>query len=642
MLNSREKILILGPSQVGKSTLFRSLVKEKDVKRFSYPASSILFPYGTLRIRNKRYDLVDAPAISTLIPTTEDESAVLKFILNEPVSRVILVVDETTIHDNLLLLIQLSELQIPFVVAIYKKTGFSVHKDIVDTEKIASLCNTRVITITPLLNIGIPELKKSLTIVSSPRWVGSYKPEIEGILLNLETLLQAQIKTRVSLRFVALGLILNCQNLRQFVRETLPEKNWLRVLHYLKKIHSLNNAFYVANRIGEIQEEISIQIELSPKERGKEPTPISPKHVSFLKGGTTFSLLAIIALWYFLVLKVGGDWLVSLLYNHFVGKYLEPALTSFVALFNSHFLQEFLIGKYGIVTIWFTYSFAIILPTLTIFFVIFAVLNETGLFTRMAVLFNSFLRRIGLSGFSLSIIALSSSCKVISFLKTKLLGNAHERRIIMTVSLLSIPCIAQAIILSLTLGLLPWPLILLFLIIIFGQVFAASFVLKSRAASPDFIVPITPIVYPGVKKTLSKSWNYLFWYIREATPLLLVGNIILFSLSFSGLLEPIKDFLSPLFVSGLNLPRSFTDAAFFGLFRKDLGAIFLYDLVNTGEMNSIQLFVSLIFLMTSIPCIGVILVLINRRGLFYGLRVTMISLMYSYSLAYTLNWVLRL
>jgi len=464
---------------------------------------------------------------------------------------------------------------------------------------------------------------------------------VETIILNIETMLKNHLKTRASLRFLASGLILNCQEIRRFIQEKVPEKVWLKLSHYLKRVHSINNAFYVANRMSELQEEILKNVEIKKDEKEKQKQ-VNTQLISKIPGGNYIFLISIVIFWYYAVIKLGGEVLVKFFYNGIIGRYLEPAISSLVKGFHSTLLESFIIGKYGLFTIWFSYSFAIILPILIVFFLVFSFLNESGLFTRLAIFFNRFLRKIGMSGYSMSIITLSSSCKVISFLKTKLINDQHERRMIIMISILAIPCISQLGILSLTLGLLPWPMILLFLIILFLQLGVVAQLFKNRKYVPDFIVPINPIVFPRWRATLLKSWNYVYWYIREATPLLLIGNLILFGLFYSGWLAGIRAFLEPLFVSGLNLPGSVTDSFLFGLFRKDLGAIFLYDLVNTGELNSIQLFVSLLFITTAIPCIGVILVLIKRRGLLFGLKVTMYSLVYSYSLAYIVNLVLRI
>jgi len=148
-MSKEASILVIGPGQVGKSTLFRSLVSEKGVKEFTYPGSNIVLPYRAGKIKKTKYIIYDTPGIATLIPTNEEESVVLRFLLKEQVEKIILVIDETTIKDNILLLMQLAELRIPFVVALYKKTGFSFHQDILDTNKIEALFNTRVETITP-------------------------------------------------------------------------------------------------------------------------------------------------------------------------------------------------------------------------------------------------------------------------------------------------------------------------------------------------------------------------------------------------------------------------------------------------------------------------------------------------------------
>jgi len=156
------------------------------------------------------------------------------------------------------------------------------------------------------------------------------------------------------------------------------------------------------------------------------------------------------------------------------------------------------------------------------------------------------------------------------------------------------------------------------------------------------MIKLTPLRIPNLTRVLQKTKSYMTWYIKEVLPLLVYAAIFLFLLNTTGLLDKINNLLAPIFANLLTLPKQFSEAVILGLFRKDIGAVHLYDLANNGMLNSIQVLVSLTYISLTIPCLGFYLALYKEKGFRYSTLVFLASSSYAFLLAYLLNKILRI
>lgn len=75
---------------------------------------------------------------------------------------------------------------------------------------------------------------------------------------------------------------------------------------------------------------------------------------------------------------------------------LNPKITQWiVAIIPWHLLQELFVGKYGMITLGVRYAVALILPIVTTFFIVFAIIEDTGYLPRLALLIDRLFKKIG-------------------------------------------------------------------------------------------------------------------------------------------------------------------------------------------------------------------------------------------------------
>ena len=99
---------------------------------------------------------------------------------------------------------------------------------------------------------------------------------------------------------------------------------------------------------------------------------------------------------YLFVGVLGAGILVDFLQDIVFGKYINPIVISLVVN-NIPWvpIQELIVGPYGIVTLGITYGFGIILPIVSLFFIVFSILEDSGYLPRLVLLVDNGFKRIG-------------------------------------------------------------------------------------------------------------------------------------------------------------------------------------------------------------------------------------------------------
>jgi len=182
-----------------------------------------------------------------------------------------------------------------------------------------------------------------------------------------------------------------------------------------------------------------------------------------------------------------------------------------------------------------------------------------------------------------------------------------------------------------------WFSVILFVIVTIG--FLAS-KLVSGKRSP-FIQELPPMRFPQLKNIVVKTSARLKWYLKEAVPLFVLGTFILFVSDKIGVLRWFEKILSPLIVTLLNLPQKATEAFIIGFLRRDYGAAGLYTLARAGELDKIQIFVSLIVITLFVPCIAQFFVTVKERGLKAALMIAGFVFIFAFLAGGFLNFILR-
>jgi len=277
-------------------------------------------------------------------------------------------------------------------------------------------------------------------------------------------------------------------------------------------------------------------------------------------------------------------------------------------------LQELLVGEYGIITLGLRYAVGIILPIVATFFIFFSLLEDGGYLPRLALMVDRVFKWFGLSGRAVIPMVLGFGCSTMATMVTRTLETVRERVIATLLLALAIPCSAQlGVILALlakTPGALAvWGGCMLLLLVLVG-ILAGRLV---PGEAPMFYMELPPMRLPQLSNVLTKTYTRMQWYFLEILPLFVLASVLLWLGKITNSLERLIDALSPL-MHAIGLPRDAAVAFIFGFFRRDYGAAGLYDLQTAGLLDGRQLTVAAVTLTLFIPCVAQFLMMFKERG----------------------------
>ncbi len=293
----------------------------------------------------------------------------------------------------------------------------------------------------------------------------------------------------------------------------------------------------------------------------------------------------------------------------------EPAVRGLVerVFAEGTHLHTILVGEFGLLTMTVTYILGLLLPLAVGFYFFLAVLEDSGYLPRLAVLVDRGLSKMGLNGRAVIPLIIGFGCVTMATITTRLLGTQRERTIATAILGLTIPCSAQVgVILGMLATVGGWQAWAIYGGTMFTVLVAVGTILDKvvPGKSSSLLIDLPPMRLPNwknvFKKTGVKSWGFL----TEASPLFMLGALIVTLLQISGGLEVIQRALAPATVGLLHLPPQAATAFIMGLIRRDFGAAGLTSLPLSPD----QVIVSLVVITLFVPCIATVTVLFKERG----------------------------
>jgi ferrous iron transport protein B len=285
---------------------------------------------------------------------------------------------------------------------------------------------------------------------------------------------------------------------------------------------------------------------------------------------------------------------------------------------------------------------AIVLPYLVPFLLGLAFVEDIGYLPRIAYLMDGLMHRIGLHGSAIIPAILGYGCSVPAVMATRILSSPRDRFIASMVAI-QIPCAAR---MTVIFGLVGYYLggtaalgIYLFNAIIIALL--GNFLSRLMPEdTPGIILEIPPYQLPSLKNLLSKSWLRIKDFIIIAWPLLVIGSAILSIAEYFNFDFFINRLISPLTMI-LGLPPEVGTTLLFGILRKELSMIMLFQALNTTNVLSVlsagQILVYTVFIIFFIPCIATIGVL----GKEIGWRRTTLAVLITFLVALAMSLLAR-
>jgi len=576
------EIVLVGNPNVGKSVIFNALTKSY-VTVSNYPGTTVEISRGAGKFGDRRYNVIDTPGINGLTPHSEDEKVTRDILSESGIACIVQIADSKNLKRALMLTLELARLEIPMVLALNMSDEAKERGIKIDTKKLSEKLGITVVETVAVTGEGLGKVKEAIPKASVPRADLADEPA-QAISAPRRIERRARIVDRLAAGVLSAG--------------TLQK-----------------------SRLSEHIGRITIR-------------PVTGIPI----------LIAVVYLMYLFV----GRFAAGTLVDFFETKVFKGIVNPFFITMADKFIpvtviKDFLVGEYGIMTMAFTYAFAIIFPIVTTFFLFFGVLEDSGYLPRLSVLSDRIFRTIGLNGRAILPVILGLGCGTMATLTARILDTKKERILVSLLLTLAIPCSAQLGVIMGMLGtisgkaLLLWLGIILFVTIAVG--YAAAKVIPGKRSL--FIQEVPPIRMPQIKNIIAKTFARLKWYLKEAVPLFVLGTAILFVFDKAGLLKSFEKILSPLVVNLLNLPEKATEAFIIGFLRRDYGAAGLYVLSKQGMLDNIQVLVSAVVITLFVPCIAQFFVTVKERGIKTACAIGGFVFIFAFLAGGVLNFVLR-
>lgn len=684
-------IILVGNPNVGKSVLFHRLTGAY-VNVSNYPGTTVEITQSATKF-DANTNLIDSPGVLSLPSRTDDERATMKALLNEKIRCIIQVGDAKNVRRTLNLTALLTELKLPMMLVLNMQDEAIARGLMVNTDELAKELNIPVIPAVATSGEGIDAVISHISQVKIPDPILHYDVVSEEIITKMSEFIQQNCPHKFlasrGLAILFLGKDSEVEEwiasqlgnkfpeilaLRDFLQQKLNE-NYANLSDVKGFDFQENQAAKNTQNIQNIQnsninsnlnskENNLLLSALFARERSLAADTLSKTIISrSLNSSPLLSqkigqyvvhpfwgfpiLLAVLYAVYQFVGVFGATTLVGLLEEDLFGEILNPAFTTFFENLNSKtlniaWLNDLIVGEYGLWTMGMTYALALILPIVSTFFIAFGILEDSGYLPRLSVIANRIFAMIGLNGRAVLPMILGLGCVTMATLTTRILSTPRERLIAIFLLSLAIPCSAQ---LGVVLGMLGsyslkaviiWTLCMVGVLLLTG--FLASKLIKGRRI--PLVTELPPMRLPVFTNVLKKTGGRLKWYLLEVIPLFLLGTLLMFVLDKLGVLPAIIEFGEPLVTGFLGLPKEASAAFVMGFLRRDFGATGLFTMAE--NLSEIQALVGMVTLTLFIPCFASFVMIIKEKGVKVSLLMLVMIIPFAFLVGGVLNQILRI
>lgn len=586
----------------------------------NWPGKTVERAEGTLFFKGYKIRIIDLPGIYSLSTYSMEEIVSRDYIAIEHPDVIINIIDASALERNLYFTIQLLELGAPLIIGL-NQMDFAAKKGIkIDVEKLSAALGVPVVPLVAISGVGIQDL---LCMVID---VVEGKTKLKSIDVKYGKEIERHVK-----------------KLTRVIDKKLPElcqvypSRWLAI-KLLERDQDVEGKIIAYSYGGEVVELADAFIQEIEQEHG-EPAPVviaseryniannlaktvinveSPPQIALeqkLDEITTHKifgypiLVGVLGLMFFAIFA-GGNFLTDI-FSVLFDDMLIPAVNSFLLPFLPSWAVKIVVGGFieGIAA-----GVTIALPYIVPFYILLAILEDSGYLPRAAFLMDNAMHKIGLHGKAFIPLMLGYGCSVPACIGCRIMETERERFLTGFVVVL-IPCAARTVVilglvgryvgLHAALMLYVFDLVLVFVL---GRI-----VFKALPGEPvGLIMEMPSYKKPLLRNVILKSWSRTKDFIYIAFPLIIAGSIVLTTLSAVGFMEPIAEVISPFTSGWLGLPKEAGIPLSFGILRKELTLVLLSELYPLGLLSHVQMVVFALVTMIYIPCVATVAALLRE------------------------------
>ena len=273
----------------------------------------------------------------------------------------------------------------------------------------------------------------------------------------------------------------------------------------------------------------------------------------------------------------------------------------------------------------------IVIPYMIPLVLLLVWLEEAGIMQRIAFVVDRGFHKIGLHGGVALPFMLGLGCNVPAISGAAAVAGGRDR-IVASLLITFVPCSARsAIILAIGgkylggIGVFAVFMLTMIVIAVLGRLLTRRY----PETGPGQVIEIPHYAMPTASALISQTWMRTSDILTIVTPLLVGGSIVLALLTHIGADNLINTVFTPITSWWLGLPVVLGVPILFGVLRKELSLLMIYQALGSFEVGAfldwVQIMTFLIFLTFYIPCIStfaVMLKTIGRKEAFFSIALS--------------------
>ncbi len=603
-------IALAGNANVGKSAVFNQLTGVDQILG-NWPGKTVERAEGILQYKGQKIRVIDLPGIYSFSTYSLEELVSRDFIALEKPDIVVNVIDASALERNLFFTLQLLELEAPLILALNQVDLMEKRGIYVDNEKLAAALGVPVVPMVAIKGKGISELTEEIVKLAGNRRLPpeiKYGKEVEERIERLARLLD-RIEIDYPRRWVAIKLLEKDEEITKLIGkmdDTLVQAA-SALAEELEQMHGESSSVIISAERYHVAEEIARSVQR-----------IGIEGVSLTDRLDSIALHPILG--YLSILAVIGGLLV---WTFVIGARISELLVA--ALSPIEQLEPVVSGPLGDI-LWngafagLVAGLTLVIPYVLPFYIILAMIEDSGYLTRISVMLDQGMHKMGLHGKAIIPLILGYGCNVPACFACRIM-ETPKQKFLAAFLVTMVPCTARTVVI---LGLVAtfvsiwWAMALyvfdIALIILLGRIAFKAV----PGDSVGLIMEMPKYHVPSAKVVLKQTWartKSLLWVVF---PAYIIGSAALQAVYAAGWLNPVNDVLSPITVTWLGLPSAVGILLIFGLVRKELTILMLAVIFQTTNfatvLSPVQLIVLALVTMIYIPCLAVILCLAKEFG----------------------------
>ncbi|HPF86969.1 MAG TPA: ferrous iron transport protein B [Candidatus Limiplasma sp.] len=553
------KIALAGNPNSGKTTMFNALTGSNQYVG-NWPGVTVEKKEGRLK-GAQGIIIQDLPGIYSLSPYTLEEVLARNYLVNEKPDVIINIVDATNIERNLYLTTQLSELNIPMVIALNMIDVTRKNGDVIQLMKLAEELKCDVIETSALKGEGsrlvaqkAAELARKGKQSESPHvFAGS----VEHALAHIEDLIthcngeepvhhhhrggithEGSIVDPSLSRWYAIKLFERDEKVMSELN--LPAGILRQIESAIKSCETEMDddaeSIITNQRYAYINKLVSVCVKKG-KAKGSLTTSDRIDRIVTNRVLALPIFALIMFLVYYISVTTIGSIVTDFTNDTFVGQWIQEPVMAWLTSIGT---ADWLVGLIGDGIIGGVGAVLGFVPQMLVLFLLLAILEDIGYMARVAFIMDRIFRRFGLSGKSFIPMLIASGCAIPGVMASRTIENEHDRRMtIITASF--IPCGAKMPIIALIAGALfhnaGWIATAAYFIGVAAVIVSGIMLRKTKMFSgmpAPFVMELPPYHTPSAGNVLRSMWERGWSFIKRAGTVIVIASIFIWFTSGYG------------------------------------------------------------------------------------------------------------